>query len=374
MIKENFAKSILRRHKKIDSWFMTHYGINLYRGCSHNCIYCDGRSEKYQVDGEFGKDVTVKVNAIKLLDRELDPSRKRKPMPRSFVMLCGGVSDAYQSAEIEYKLARQTLELLYKYKYPVHILTKSTLIERDLDLLQKINNQNKVLISFSFSSVNDEISNIFEPGVPSPSQKLETIKKIKKAGISTGMFLMPVIPFITDTPEMIDQTIKKGKDAGIDYVIFGSMTLKDGKQKDFFMNVLKNSYPGLVHLYEMIYSKGDQWGGASREYNQSVHELFNLIATKYKIPKRIPPRIYQNIVDKNNLIIIILEHLDYLLKLKNQKSPYGYAAFMLSKIKEPIESLSISEISKINGVGPVTLKIIKEIISTGTCSYYEKLL
>ena len=133
MIKESQAKSILRKHKKINSWFLSHYGINLYRGCTHNCVYCDGRAEKYQVEGEFGKDIIVKTNALNLLERELNPLRKRKPMSTGFIMLCGGVADAYQSVEKKYKLARQNLELIYKYNHSVHILTKSTLIERDID-------------------------------------------------------------------------------------------------------------------------------------------------------------------------------------------------------------------------------------------------
>lgn len=91
MITEICAKSILRKHEKIESWFMTHYGMNLYRGCIHNCVYCDGRYEKYYVEGEFGRDVAVKINAIELLAKELDPARKRKPMPKSFMMLGGGV-------------------------------------------------------------------------------------------------------------------------------------------------------------------------------------------------------------------------------------------------------------------------------------------
>ncbi|MCP3933586.1 MAG: radical SAM protein [Bacteroidetes bacterium] len=374
MIKENTAKSILRRQKKIDSWFLTYYGINLYRGCTHNCVYCDGRTEKYQVSGEFGRDVMVKVNALELLDKELDPSRRRKPMPKGFMILCGGVSDAYQPLEAKYKLARQTLELIHKYKYPVHILTKSTLVERDLDLLQKIDRQNKALVCFSFSSVDDEISRIFEPGVPVPSERLATIKKLKNAGISCGMFLMPVIPFITDTPEMIEQDIIKGKEAGVDFVIFGTMTLKSGKQKDYFMNAMQTKFPDLIPQYENIYAKDSQWGESSFEYNKSAQETFNQIATTYKIPKRIPPHIYQNLISKDDLIIVTLEHLDYLLKLKNQKSPYGYAAYSLSKLKDSIGSLSRKELLNIKGVGPVTANIIQEIIQTGKCAYCEKLI
>ncbi len=90
-VEEIKAKSILRRHKRIDSWFVSHYGMNLYRGCIHDCVYCDGRAEGYYVEGEFGKDIKVKVNAIELLRRELNPKRKRKSMPHSFIMLGGGV-------------------------------------------------------------------------------------------------------------------------------------------------------------------------------------------------------------------------------------------------------------------------------------------
>jgi len=95
-IREIEAKSILRKHKKNDSWFISHYGMNLYRGCSHNCVYCDGHSEGYYVDGEFGEDVAVKVNAIEVLRRELDPKRKRIPLKRSFIMVGGGVGDSCQ--------------------------------------------------------------------------------------------------------------------------------------------------------------------------------------------------------------------------------------------------------------------------------------
>ncbi len=98
-IKETEAKSILRKHKKIDSWFLSRYGMNLYRGCTHNCVYCDGRAEGYYVEGEFGKDVVVKVNAVEILKKELDPKRKRIPFKRGFILVGGGVGDSYQPIE-----------------------------------------------------------------------------------------------------------------------------------------------------------------------------------------------------------------------------------------------------------------------------------
>ena len=99
-----------------------------------------------------------------------------------------------------------------------------------------------------------------------------------------------------------------------------------------------------------------------------------ITATDIKIPKRIPTHFYKDILSKNDLVIVTLEHIDYLLKLKNQKNPYGFAAYTLSKLKEPIEVLSSAELSKLNGVGPVTVKIINEILETGKSTYYERLL
>jgi DNA repair photolyase len=371
-IREIKAKSILRKYKKIDSWFISRYGMNLYRGCTHNCIYCDGRAEGYYVDGEFGEDVTVKVNAIEILRRELDPKRKRTPFKRSFIMIGGGVGDSYQPVEAKYQLSRKVLELMDEYNFPVHILTKSTLIERDIDILKKINRKDRAIVSFSFSSVNDEISAIFELGVPPPSERLKTLAFFKNEGIACGMFLLPVIPFITDTPKLMEKTIRKASEVGLDFIIFGGMTLKEGRQKDYFFKTLKKYYPKLIVEYENIYQKS-KWGEATGEYYNSTNLTFNSIMKKYKIPPRIPLTLYKDILEENDLVVIILEHIDYLLKLKGRTSPYGYAAYSVSRLKEPLLSIK-RELKRINGVGKVTESIILEILKTGSSSYYKKLL
>jgi DNA repair photolyase len=371
-IREIKAKSILRKYKKIDSWFISRYGMNLYRGCTHNCIYCDGRAEGYYVDGEFGEDVTVKVNAIEILRRELDPKRKRTPFKGSFIMIGGGVGDSYQPIEEKYQLSRKVLELMDEYNFPVHILTKSTLIKRDIEILKKINKKNKAIVSFSFSSVNDEISAIFEPGVPSPSERLKTLIFFKNEGIACGMFLLPVIPFITDTPELMEETIRKASEVGLDFIIFGGMTLKEGRQKNYFFQVLKKRYPELIGEYEYIYQK-NKWGEAAGEYYNSINLTFNNIMKKYKIPPRVPLALYKDILEENDLVVVILEHIDYLLKLKGRTSPYGYAAYSISQLKEPLSFMK-RELKKINGVGKVTENIILEILKTRSSSYYKKLL
>lgn len=366
------AKSLLRKHKKVESWFLTRYGMNLYRGCAHNCVYCDGRSEKYQVDGEFGREVTVKINAIDLLRRELDPHRRRTPLKPGFIGLGGGVGDSYQPIEKKYKLSRRALQLVYDFDFPVHILTKSTLVERDLDLIKKIHEKKRAIVSFSFSSTNDDISRIFEPGVPSPTERLETIRLFKREGIFCGMFLMPVIPFITDKTGIIDETIKNARDAGVDFVVFGGMTLKEGRQKNYFYKTLDKHYPVLIAEYHHIYKKYP-YGNAIDSYYESIHKTFNIVANKYHLPKRIPPKVYGDMLDENDKVVVILEQIDYLLKLQGRKSPYGFAAYSISQVQQPLSTMK-DKLRQIKGVGPATEKIILDILNTGTSSYYEKLL
>lgn len=372
MILEVKAKSLLRKHKKVDSWFVARYGMNLYRGCLHNCAYCDGRAEGYYVEGEFGKDIDVKINAPELLQKELDPKRKRVPFKKGFIMIGGGVGDSYNALDKKYELSRKILNIVSDYDFPVHVLTKSTLVKRDIDILHAINEKSKAIVSFSFSGVDDNICKIFEPGVPSATERLETISFFKKEGFPVGVFMMPVIPFITDLPDQMENSIRKFKEAGVDFIIFGGMTLKEGRQQDYFYKVLQDYYPNLLNQYKAIY-KGDKWGGASHQYYESINKLFLQLANKYQIPKRIPAKLFNHAIDKNDVVAVILDQMDYILKQKGQKSPYGYAAYSVSQLKEPITE-HLNKLQNLSGVGPVTEKIILEILETGTSKYYEKLL
>jgi len=133
------------------------------------------------------------------------------------------------------------------------------------------------------------------------------------------------------------------------------MTLKDGRQKDYFLNVLKEHYPDLAKEYQKIYT-GDKWGQASGEYYDSINLTFNRIAKKYKMPKRIPYALFKDTLSENDLVIVILEHIDYLLKLEGKRSPYGYAAYSISKLKEPLSSMK-GELRKLKGIGRTTVPV-----------------
>lgn len=371
-VSEIKAKSMLRKHKRMDSWFISRCGMNLYRGCAHNCVYCDGRSEGYYVEGDFGRDVSVKTNAAEILRRELDPKRKRVPFKPGFILLGGGVGDSYQPLEKKYCLSRKALELMVEFNHPVHVLTKSTLVTRDIDLLKEINRKSRAIVSFSFSSADDELSSLFEPHVPTPTERLKAITFLKTEGIACGLFLIPVIPFITDARALVDETIRKAKNAGVDFIIFGGMTLKEGRQKKYFYHELEKNYPDLLSEYNKIY-RGNKWGQASGRYYTAVNRLISDIAGKHNVPKRMPPEFYSDILDDNDLAAVVLEHIDYLLNLKGEKSPFGYAAYSISQLKEPLSSKK-EDLTGLKGVGRVTERIILEILETRRSTYLEKLL
>jgi len=346
--------------------------MNLYRGCAHNCVYCDGRSERYQVDGVFGENVVAKTNAVEILRKELKPIGRRVKLQPGFIMVGGGVGDSYQPVEEKYQLTRRVLQLLREYKWPVHVLTKSMLVERDLDVLSRINQQNRAIVSFSFSSTNDEISAVFEPHVPPPSERLKTLAFLKRNGIACGMFLLPVIPFITDTPEIIAETLRAAHEIGVDFVIFGGMTLKDGRQREHFSSLLKEMYPELLSKYGKIYL-ANKWGQATEDYYSKINSIYNELSIKYKIARRIPPTLYRELLSKNDLVVVMLEHLDYFLRLEGKRSSFGYAAYAISQLNKPLSAMK-NRLREIKGVGEKTEKIILEILETKKSAYYNTLM
>ena len=313
-ISETTAKSLLRKQKRIDSWFISSMGMNIYRGCTHGCAYCDGRAEQYRLEGVFGEDVAVKTNAAALLEREVDPKRRRKPLPGGFVLIGGGVTDAWQPIDRKYNLTEAVLKILLRAHLPVHGLTKSADVVRHLDLLTAINQERRAIVSFSFSSVNEEISAVVEPGLPGPKKRLEAMARIKAAEISAGMFLMPVIPGLTDTDVEIRRSLEAAVQAGADYVIFGGMTLKPGRQFDHFLGLVHEKWPELDPGYRKIYP-GNRWGSALTGYYDKIHRRLAPIAQEMGVPLRIPESLWGDLVSDTERRMILSEHRKYLRRL-----------------------------------------------------------
>lgn len=370
-ITETEAKTLLRRRKRIDSWFVSRCGMNLYRGCVHDCVYCDGRAEGYYVDGVFGEDVSVKTNAAALLDREIDPRRRRKPFNPGFVMLGGGVGDSYQPIEETYRITRDCLTVLLKHNMPVHVLTKSDLVLRDVDRLETLGRESRAVVSFSLSCTDDDLAAELEPCAALPASRLRAIRKLKERGVPSGVFLMPVVPGITDTEEMLARSLDAVKAVGADFCIFSGMTLKPGRQTAHFMEFIDRRFPSLRPGYEKVFP-GNRYGNALSAYYDKLQRRFFKVAAPRGIPLRIPDTLFPDNLDDTDRIIVILEQLDYLHRLRGHPTRFGRAAHRIATANPNTAGGAPLEIP--SGLDRASQDVICEISSTGTSALYRRLL
>ncbi len=222
-------------------------GMNLYRGCTHGCIYCDSRSEVYNMDHDF-EDIEVKQNSLELLKKELI---KRTPS----MIGTGAMTDPYVPLESHLKYLRRALEMIYKYGFGFTCITKSDLVLRDLDLLLKINEKSKAVVQMTLTTADDELSSILEPNVCTTSRRVEVLKKLSDAGIPTIVWLCPILPYINDTEENINRIIDYCIEANVKGILcFGmGLTLRDGN-REYFYSKLDENFPGLKETYIKKYA------------------------------------------------------------------------------------------------------------------------
>lgn len=239
------AKTILSKVKYGNSWYGIDYNMNLYRGCSHGCIYCDSRSNCYRIDN-FDI-VKGKENALQILEQELSKKREKG------VVGIGAMSDTYNPLEKEYELTRGALRLLLKYGFGVSIDTKSDLILRDIDLLKEINSKNDVIVKFTITTPKDELAKIIEPRVCVSSKRLQAIKTLSDNGIFVGVMLNPVLPFITDKEEDIKELVTLASENGVKFIhTYMGMTLREN-QRDYYFKKLDEHFVGLKQKYLKCY-------------------------------------------------------------------------------------------------------------------------
>ena len=259
------AKHLLHRSKSTE-WFGTDHTMNLYRGCCHGCLYCDSRSSCYQ-NPDFDR-VTAKADALRILRDDL--ARKAKP---AFITM-GSMSDPYNPFERELQLTRHALELIDAYQCGVAAATKSDLITRDIDLYQLIQEHSPVICKLTITTTDDTLAAKLEPHAPPPSQRLEALEKLSRAGVFAGVLLMPVLPFVEDSSKNVLSVVDRAAQAGARFVYaaFG-VTMRDG-QRDFFLNGLDRAFPGMGERYRKRYG--------SRYYCSSpwAKELWELFSSR----------------------------------------------------------------------------------------------
>lgn len=218
-------------------------GMNIYRGCTHGCIYCDSRSKCYGFTHDF-EDIEVKINAPELLEKALHSKRKR------CMIGTGSMCDPYMHCEEKTELTRRCLEIIEKHGFGISLLTKSSRVLRDLDILKRINSNAKCVVQMTLTTYDENLCKILEPNVSTTRERFETLKILRDNNIPTIVWLSPILPFINDTKENIEGILDYCVQAEVKGIIcFGmGMTLREGN-REYFYSALDRHFPGMKQQY-----------------------------------------------------------------------------------------------------------------------------
>ncbi len=256
--------------KEVKSILSPKNGMNLYRGCTHGCIYCDSRSNCYNMQHPF-EDIEVKSNAIELLEKALKGKRKK------CMIGTGAMTDPYLHLEEKLCHTRKSLELIDKYGFGISIQTKSDLILRDLDLLKKINEKTKAVVQITLTTYDESLCKIIEPNVATTKRRVEVLNILRDNNIPTIVWMTPMLPFINDTKENIQGLLQyciQAKVSGI--LIFGiGVTLRDG-DREYFYQKLDKHFPGLKKKYI------EKYGNSYEVMSEYSMELTEIVYTQCK--------------------------------------------------------------------------------------------
>ncbi len=264
-------------------------GMNLFRGCTHGCIYCDSRSKCYQMNHRF-EDVEIKENGIKILEESL--KRKRKKC----MIGLGSMTDPYIHEELKLNYTRKALELIKRYGFGATLITKSDNLLRDLDIFQDINSKTKCVIQMTLTTYDEKLCKVIEPNVSTTRERFEVLKTLRDAGIPTVVWLIPILPFINDNEENILGILNYCKEAKVYGIIcFGmGLTLRDGN-REYFYNELDKIFPNLKDLYIRKY--GNSYV-LNSDNNEELMKIFHEFCEK------------NNIVHENNKIFDYLKRFE----------------------------------------------------------------
>jgi DNA repair photolyase len=290
LLNQKIVKSALNKHKKRDNWFLDDYSVNPYEGCSVNCLYCYIRGSKY---GEnMAEHLSVKANITDVLEKQLQLRAGKNQY--GFVAV-GSATDAYMHQEEQLKITEKILSLLLKYRFPVFISTKRSLITRDIELLKAIDKtailpedlQSKlhrgVILSVSISTMDETISNILEPDALHPSLRLQLVQQLKQEGFLVGVNAIPVLPFISDTDEELEKIISAAKHHHADYILVGGLTLfgnEKGDSKTLYYKFLSRYQPQLIKKYDELYN-GNFY--VPYQYQHDLRQRAYTLCRKYNI-------------------------------------------------------------------------------------------
>lgn len=360
------AKTILNKQKRPDHWFWTRYTTYPYKGCQHRCLFCYCRERKYcpfNDVNDFGYVIQVKENAPELLRRAL--SR----VPVGVV----GTGD-YQPAERTFGLSRQMLQVCLELGFPVSVLERSPLVLRDLDLLKEINQRAASVVFFSLISSPDSPTYArvrqMEHLAPRMEKRYAAMERIARAGILTGISMMPILPGLCDTDENLEATVRWTANHGGQFVLASGLTLAD-QQREFFFGVLRDRFPDLLPLYERLYPAGSYGAvrsGDPRAIGRRIHELCG----QYGISDRMPrPTIPGEKRTVNKRVVEALANECYWMELRGEPGQrvwaHRKAAWAIEDLEQDLDlilrAMGRKGLESIENVGAGLATVVEDLIT-----------
>jgi len=397
------ARSLLSKPHVADSWFHMNRSLNAYRGCEHGCVYCDGNSEYYHVDN-FYSHIRVKENAAEILRKELkrlgftsrseletetlwsflddeDAKRIAEKVPRRLVIgACGGVSDGFQQAEREHKVTYRILETLLDYGMPVFILTKSDLILDYLDLLKEIHERAFANIVFTITCTDDEVQKVFEPNASTTTDRFSALKEIRKAGLYGGVMATPIIPTIGDNVENMKGLVNATKAVNGEFVQFGGMTLKPGRQKEYFMRLISRRYPENYDPIARIYENNNTYGQPIyKRLPVNVMVLGRHICNQVGVRDRTVRQKIPHEYDSNNQVLGVILDIVFRMNMffgmpRSATKPYWELAARIERGVDDLSKLRVEgELNQHLMINQSLEETVIEILDSGTCKVLDNL-
>lgn len=240
------AKTLVTNNKNT-YWFGSEYNMNIYRGCSHGCIYCDSRSECYKI--ETFENILAKKDAIKIIDTDL-----RRKKVRGVVVCTGSMSDPYNPKEADTEFTREALKIIDKHKFGVSIATKSPLVIRDVDILTNIKKHSPVIVEITITTSSDKLAKKIEPNVASSTDRFTAINELRKNNIYAGVLMMPILPMINDNKENVCDIVLKSSESKAKFIFpsFG-LTLRDRQREYYYKKVEELFGKSIVEKYKETY-------------------------------------------------------------------------------------------------------------------------
>lgn len=283
----------LTRGDAPDTFTRSLYRLSPYQGCGHGCLYCDGRAERYFVEGEFDADIVVRSNLPELLERELPRLRED-----GVVGIGSGTTDVYQPLEESERIVGRCAELLADANRPALIMTKSALVMKDAAAWSRLAKGAGFVLVMSVATVDEAVRSDFEPGASSIRERLETLSRFKALGARVGVLAMPVLPFISDDQDSIDRLYATLADIGVDWIMPGGLTLRPGRQKDVYLDTLRCRRPDQVERTLDLYAEERPSGAPKQGASRELWTRFGAARRRVGLPPMMPHRSFRELVPR----------------------------------------------------------------------------